>query len=72
MSAERRERGEEVVRAGGPGARVIPVRRMNRTAVASLAGQLDLTVDWDSPQTNAQISADFEAAGDSRRVDRAS
>ncbi|MEU8244301.1 type II toxin-antitoxin system prevent-host-death family antitoxin [Actinoplanes missouriensis] len=62
---ERVERGEEVIidRAGTPVARIVPlVRRVNRTAVGSLAGQLDLTGDWDSPETNAQISADFEAA----------
>jgi hypothetical protein len=29
------------------------------TSVGSLAGQLDLSGDWDSPQTNAEIAADF-------------
>jgi prevent-host-death family protein len=59
---ERVERGEEVIidRAGVPVARVIPlVRRVNRTAVGSLAGQVDLSGDWDSPRTNAEIAADF-------------
>ncbi len=59
---ERVERGEEVIidRAGTPVAKIIPiVRRVNRTAVGSLAGQLDLSGDWDSPQTNAEIAADF-------------
>lgn len=59
---ERVERGEEIVidRAGVPVARVIPlVRRVNRTAVGSLAGQVDLSGDWDSLQTNAEITADF-------------
>ena len=59
---ERVEHGEEVVidRAGTPVAKIIPlVRRVNRTAVGSLAGQLDLSGDWDSPQTNAEIAADF-------------
>lgn len=58
---ERVERGEEIVidRAGVPVARVIPlVRRVNRTAVGSLARQVDLS-DWDSLQTNAEIAADF-------------
>jgi hypothetical protein len=41
-------------------AKVVPlVRRANRTAVGSLSGQLDLSGDWDSPQTNAEIAADF-------------
>jgi prevent-host-death family protein len=59
---ERVERGEEVIidRAGTPVAKVVPlIRRANRTAIGSLAGQLDLTGDWDSPRTNADIAADF-------------
>jgi prevent-host-death family protein len=59
---DRVERGEEVIidRAGTPVAKIVPlVRRVNRTSVGSLAGQLDLTGDWDSPQTNAEIAADF-------------
>jgi prevent-host-death family protein len=59
---ERVELGEEVIidRAGVPVAKVIPlVRRANRTAVGSLAGQLDLSGAWDSRQTNAEIAADF-------------
>jgi antitoxin (DNA-binding transcriptional repressor) of toxin-antitoxin stability system len=47
-------------RAGTPVAKIIPlVRRVNRTAVGSLAGRLDLSGDWDSPETNAEIAADF-------------
>jgi hypothetical protein len=34
-------------------------RRANRTSVGSLAGRLDLSGDWDSPQTNVEIAADF-------------
>ena len=59
---ERVERGEEVIidRAGTPVAKIVPlVRRVNRTAIGSLAGQLDLSGDWDSPQTNAEGAADF-------------
>jgi prevent-host-death family protein len=59
---ERVERGEEIVidRAGTPVAKIIPlVRRVNRTAIGSLAGQLDLSDDWDTSQTNAEIAADF-------------
>jgi prevent-host-death family protein len=59
---ERVERGEEIIidRAGTPVAKVVPlVRRVNRTAVGSLAGQVDLSGGWDSPQTNAEIAADF-------------
>jgi antitoxin (DNA-binding transcriptional repressor) of toxin-antitoxin stability system len=59
---ERVECGEEVIidRAGTPVAKIVPlVRRVNRAAVGSLAGQLDLSADWDSPQTNTEIAADF-------------
>ncbi|HEX8629975.1 MAG TPA: prevent-host-death protein [Catenuloplanes sp.] len=59
---ERADRGQEIIsdRAGIPVAEVVPVvRRANRTAVGSLAGQVDLSGDWDSPQTNAGIAADF-------------
>jgi prevent-host-death family protein len=59
---ERVERGEEVIidRAGVPVAKIIPLaRRINRTSIGSLAGRLDLSGDWDSPQTNAEIAADF-------------
>jgi prevent-host-death family protein len=62
---ERVENGEEVIidRAGKPVAKIIPlVRRVNRTTIGSLAGQLDLSGDWDSPQTNAEIAADFDIA----------
>jgi prevent-host-death family protein len=60
------ERGEEVIvdRAGVPVAKVVPlVRRVNRTAIGSLAGQVDLSGDWDSPQTHAEIAADFGLGG---------
>lgn len=30
-----------------------------RAGIGSLAGQLDLNNDWDSPETNAEIAADF-------------
>jgi len=56
------EQGEEVIidRAGTPVAKIVPlVRRVNRTAIGSLAGKADLSGDWDSPETNAEIAADF-------------
>ncbi|MEV4497065.1 type II toxin-antitoxin system prevent-host-death family antitoxin [Micromonospora arborensis] len=59
---ERVENGEEIIidRAGTPVAKVVPlVRRANRTAVGSLAGKLDLSGDWDSLETNAEIATDF-------------
>ena len=62
---DRVEHGEEIIidRAGAPVAKIIPlVRRVNRTAVGSLAGKLDLSSDWDSLQTNAEIAADFGIA----------
>jgi prevent-host-death family protein len=63
---ERVEHGEEIIidRAGTPVAKVVPlVRRVNRTAIGSLAGQVDLSGDWDSPQTNAEIASDFGIGG---------
>lgn len=63
---ERVENGEEIIiaRAGTPVAKVIPlVRRVNRTAIGSLAGQVDLSGDWDSPETNAAIADDFGIGG---------
>ncbi|MFI5840975.1 type II toxin-antitoxin system Phd/YefM family antitoxin [Catenuloplanes sp. NPDC051500] len=63
---ERVENGEEIIidRAGKPVAKVIPlVRRVNRTAIGSLAGQVDLSGDWDSPETNAAIADDFGIGG---------
>ncbi len=46
--------------AGTPVAGILPLaRKVNRTAVGSLVGQLDLSGDWDSPHTNAEIAADF-------------
>lgn len=62
---ERVESGEEIIidRAGVPVAKIIPLdRKVNRTAIGSLAGQLDLSGDWDSPQTNGQIADDFGIA----------
>ncbi|GIH05443.1 hypothetical protein Rhe02_35100 [Rhizocola hellebori] len=47
-------------RAETPLAEIVPlVRDVNRVAIGSLAGQLDLSGDWDSPPTNAEIAADF-------------
>lgn len=63
---ERVERGEEIIidRAGVPVAKVVPLtRRVNRAAIGSLAGQVDLSGDWDSPETNAEIAADFGIGG---------
>ncbi|MFF5078917.1 type II toxin-antitoxin system Phd/YefM family antitoxin [Actinoplanes sp. NPDC000266] len=59
---ERVEHGEEIIidRAGTPVAKVVPlVRRVNRTAIGSLAGMVDMSGDWDSPATNAEIAAEF-------------
>jgi antitoxin (DNA-binding transcriptional repressor) of toxin-antitoxin stability system len=59
---ERVAGGEEVIidRAGTPVAKIIPlIRRVNRTSVGSLLGRLDLSGDWDSPRTNAEIATDF-------------
>jgi antitoxin (DNA-binding transcriptional repressor) of toxin-antitoxin stability system len=50
-------------RAGTPVAKIVPLARgVNRRAVGALAGQLDLSGDWDSPETNEAIAAQ-QAAG---------
>ncbi|GIF12560.1 type II toxin-antitoxin system Phd/YefM family antitoxin [Actinoplanes teichomyceticus] len=59
---ERVEHGEEIIisRAGTPVAKVIPLnRRVDRAARGSLAGQLVVTDDWDSPAVNEAIARDF-------------
>jgi prevent-host-death family protein len=60
---ERVEQGDEVIisRAGKPVAKVVPLRpHVKRTGRGSLRGKLVLADDWDSPETNAAIAADFE------------
>ena len=62
---DRVEHGEEIIisRAGTPVAKVIPLsRRVNRTGRGSLAGQLVIADDWDSPETNESIARDFGLA----------
>ncbi len=59
---DRVEHGEEIVisRAGQPVAKVIPlVRRVHRGGYGSLRGQIVFDDDWDSPETNAEITRDF-------------
>ena len=59
---ERVEKGEHVVisRAGVPVAKVVPIpSRANRRGRGSLAGQIELADDWDSPEVNAGIAAEF-------------
>ena len=59
---DRVEHGEEIIisRAGTPVAKVIPLsRRVNRVGRGSLAGQLVMTEDWDSPPVNESIARDF-------------
>lgn len=59
---ERVERGEEIVidRAGRPVAKIVPLApRVDRTAIGSLTGQVELSGDWDSDETNERIADDF-------------
>jgi prevent-host-death family protein len=59
---ERVEKGEQVVisRAGVPVAKVVPFpAQANRRGRGSLAGQIQLADDWDSPEVNEEIAADF-------------
>ncbi|MFC7535230.1 type II toxin-antitoxin system Phd/YefM family antitoxin [Actinoplanes sp. GCM10030250] len=62
---ERVEHGEEIIisRAGTPVAKVIPLnRRVDRVGRGSLAGQLVMAEDWDSPEVNELIARDFGLA----------
>jgi prevent-host-death family protein len=62
---DRVEHGEEIIisRAGTPVAKVIPLnRRVDRSGRGSLAGQLVMAEDWDSPQVNESIAHDFGLA----------
>jgi prevent-host-death family protein len=59
---ERVEKGEQVIisRAGVPVAKVVPLpKRANRQGRGSLAGQVQMADDWDSPEVNDAIAADF-------------
>ncbi|XVU26542.1 type II toxin-antitoxin system Phd/YefM family antitoxin [Actinoplanes sp. CA-054009] len=62
---DRVEHGEEIIisRAGTPVAKVIPLnRRVDRAGRGSLAGQLTMSDDWDSPDVNESIARDFGLA----------
>jgi prevent-host-death family protein len=62
---DRVEHGEEIIisRSGKPVAKVIPLtRRVDRVGRGSLAGQLILADDWDSPDVNEAIARDFGLA----------
>ena len=56
MSGVSEDDAEEVtsLRAGATAG-----NELNRNAIGSLAGWVDLSGDWDSPETNAEIAADF-------------
>ena len=59
---DRVEHGEEIVisRAGTPVAKLVPIApRARRTGRGSLAGRLELSGDWDSPEVNEAIARDF-------------
>jgi prevent-host-death family protein len=59
---DRVEHGEEIVisRAGTPVARLVPIapRRLRR---GSLADRIVLSPDWDSPEVNEALAAEFGA-----------
>ena len=57
MSDRRRPARPESSAEDGRGAADEPAA--GRAGIGSLAGQLDLDNDWDSPETNAAIAADF-------------
>ena len=60
---ERVEAGEEITlaRAGRPVARLVPFRPQRPPRVPGiLKGKLWLAPDWDSPEVNAEIAAEFD------------
>jgi prevent-host-death family protein len=62
---DRVEHGEEIIisRAGTPVAKVVPLnRRVDRVGRGSLAGQLVMAEDWDSPDVNEAVARDFGLA----------
>ncbi|HEX8343402.1 MAG TPA: type II toxin-antitoxin system prevent-host-death family antitoxin [Actinoplanes sp.] len=62
---DRVEHGEEIIisRSGTPVAKVVPLKRtVDRVGRGSLAGQLTMTDDWDSPDVNGAIAQDFGLA----------
>jgi prevent-host-death family protein len=57
--------GEEIViaRAGKPVARIVPYNKHPvRRQPGGLKGLLELSEDWDSPETNAEIVTMFESS----------
>ena len=61
---ERVEAGEEIViaRAGKPVAKLVPLPQRPRRVPGFWVGRIHLAPDWDSPEVNAAIAADFEAS----------
>jgi prevent-host-death family protein len=61
---ERVEAGEEITlaRAGRPVARIVPFRPKREPRMPGiLKGKIWLAPDWDSPEVNAEIAAEFDA-----------
>ncbi|HEY8527090.1 MAG TPA: type II toxin-antitoxin system prevent-host-death family antitoxin [Acidimicrobiales bacterium] len=59
---DRVEKGEEIVisRSGVPVAKVVRIpKRAHRRGRGSLAGRIEFADDWDSPEVNAEIAAEF-------------
>jgi prevent-host-death family protein len=62
---ERVESGEEIIinRAGTPVARLVPLTEgVRRRGRGTWRGLLTMSSDWDSPEVNAAIAADFGLA----------
>ena len=62
---DRVQHGEEIIicRSGTLVAKVVPLnRRVNRDGRGSLAGQLIMADDWDSPDVNNAVARDFGLA----------
>ena len=71
---ERVAGGEEVViaRAGRPVARLVPIRRPRPRPPGGWRGRWWLAHDWDSDETNAQVTLEFEEGEPLPRAESAS
>ncbi len=58
------ERGEDVIlaRDGKPVAKIVPYQAPQVQPPGAWKGKVKVSLDWDSPETNAEIAGLFEAS----------